>query len=309
MDVRNYNSMLLLTRREMDDTIHKYKPCLVQNNWKMQRFLDTNLGVRRTDAIAKHNKQFATRDEATENVLVFTPWWKDDTKPDVYLGGTPKVAEVNLNTLRSHSEFLKGRRSKSLPRGGAMEPLARMAMEGMRRDDRQTDKQARRRRTPSQRRHTEENQTQAIEDMRMHRDHFTNDWTAQMEADFLNPRQTRHAAQNKSNWMALSNGMKHLIRMTYRTAQGHPITNTEEQANHFGSHLRHWMGVWRDHYITSDEYWRVMNLTGEGRLGYVHTRPCRYYVDGTFCKNEDGCQHLHIREKAEGRNTRYRRGA
>ena len=44
LDLRNYNAMLQLTRKEMDDAIAKYKPCLVQNNWKMQRFLYTNLG-------------------------------------------------------------------------------------------------------------------------------------------------------------------------------------------------------------------------------------------------------------------------
>ena len=31
LDLRNYNSMLHLTRKEMDDAIAKYKPCLVQN--------------------------------------------------------------------------------------------------------------------------------------------------------------------------------------------------------------------------------------------------------------------------------------
>jgi hypothetical protein len=173
-------------------------------------------------------------------------------------------------------------------------------MEGLRRDERQTDKQTRRRRTPSRGRQTDEteNQTQAIDDMRMNRDHFTQDWTAQMEADFLNPRTARHAASNKQTWDSLSTGMRNLIRMTYRTAIGHPISNSEEQANHFGSHLKHWMTTRREYHITSDEYWRVSNLLKENGPGYIHTRPCKWYTEGSNCRLEDTCQHLHVRQKS-----------
>ncbi len=125
-----------------------------------------------------------TKEDAAANELVFTPWWKDNTTPDAYLGGTPKAAEVNVDTLRSHSDFLKTRRSKSLPRGGALEPLTRMAMKGLREDDKQTDRQARRHRSPSQRRQTGGSETQAVDDMRMFRENFTTDWTAQMEEQF-----------------------------------------------------------------------------------------------------------------------------
>ncbi len=84
LDVRNYNSMLLLTRKEMDDAIATYKHCLVQNNWEMQNFLDTNLGVRRQETITKHDRQFDTREEASQNKLVFTPWWREQTQSDIY---------------------------------------------------------------------------------------------------------------------------------------------------------------------------------------------------------------------------------
>ena len=79
LDVRNYNAMLHRTRQEQDDTIHKYKPCLAQNNWKMQSFLDTNSTVRRQNALVRHNKHFETKEDAAANELVFTPWWKDNT--------------------------------------------------------------------------------------------------------------------------------------------------------------------------------------------------------------------------------------
>ena len=101
--------------------------------------------------------------------------------------------------------------------------------------------------------------------------------------------------------------MNNLVRVTYRTAVSNPITNSNEQANHFGSHLKHWMDVWRNHDITSDEYWRVTNLAQDRGLGFIHTRPCRCYAEGEFCRNEHECQHLHVGEK-DGGGKRYRRG-
>ena len=66
--------------------------------------------------------------------LIFTPWWKDDTYPDYYAGGTPQEAVVSETTLKAHSDFLRARRSKSLPRGVAIDPVARM-VEGQRSDE------------------------------------------------------------------------------------------------------------------------------------------------------------------------------
>ena len=111
--------------------------------------------------------------------------YKDDTTPDRYLGGKPQTAEVNPDTLESHSRFLRTRRAKSLPRGGAMDPVARMAMDGMRIDERQ----ARRNRSPSEARQTRGAATQNVDDMIVYRDKSTTDWTATMEASFLDPRQ------------------------------------------------------------------------------------------------------------------------
>jgi hypothetical protein len=299
LDGRNYNSFLSHTRHELDATIYRYKPCLVQNNWKMQSFLDTNLGVRRQNAQVRHNRNFETREEAIANELVLIEWWKDSSTPDVYLGGTPKTADVNPDTLKSHSEFLRSRRSRSLPRGGALDDVTRMAMEGMRRDERCTDRQTRRR-SHSRGRQTEEtmDQTQSLDDMRMNRDHYTEHWTMQMETDFLNPRMARHAASNKHTWDSLNTAWKNLIRMTYRTAMGHPISNSEEQANHFGSHLKGWMATRREYHITSEEYWRIANLLKENGPGYIHTRPCKWYTEGSDCRLGDTCKHMHVRQKS-----------
>jgi hypothetical protein len=72
LDLQNFNAMNRLTRTELDDTIRKYKPCIGQNNWMMQKFLDTNLGIRRQEATRRAGHD-----------LDFTVWWEDTTLPDV----------------------------------------------------------------------------------------------------------------------------------------------------------------------------------------------------------------------------------
>jgi hypothetical protein len=151
-------------------------------------------------------------------------------------------------------------------------------------------------------------QTQLLEEMRMNRDHFTNEWTLRMEADFLNPRTARHASSNKQTWDGLPTSVKNLIRMTYRTAMNHPISNSEEQANHFGSHLKSWMATRRDFDITSEEYWRVTNLLMANGPGYIHTRPCKWLLDEGLCRLGDECKHLHVHPKViTAGQTKYRR--
>ena len=206
LDLRNYNSMLELTRREMDDTIAKYKPCLGQNNWMMQRFLDTNLTARRQAMIERHSRMFATLEDAQANKLEFEPWWKDASVPDKYHGDTPQTARVSSETPHSHSRFLKERRAKSLPRGGPIDSVARMAMTGMRIDERQT----RRGRSPSVARQTRGAAVQNVDDTTVYRELFTTDWTAMMEANFLDQRITRHGSNNRAHWDQLTNAMKKL---------------------------------------------------------------------------------------------------
>jgi hypothetical protein len=151
-----------------------------------------------------------------------------------------------------------------------------------------------------------------VEEMRMHRDHFTVEWTMRMEADFLNPRTARHAASNKQTWDGLTTSMKNLIRMTYRTALTHPISNSEEQANHFGSHLKSWMQTRREFDISSEEYWRITNLLAQEGPGWIHTRPCKWHLEDANCRMGEDCKHLHVFPKrstagAHYQQTKFRR--
>jgi hypothetical protein len=303
LDLKNYNAFLEHTRQELDDTIVKYKPVLGQNNWKMQAFLTTNLTVRRGEAKARHSRTFKTLEEAKDNRLEFTPWWSDKTGGDVYRGGRPHLPEVNVHTLGEHRNFLQERRSQSRPSGAPLDEVTRRAMEGMNMED-ATNRQMRGRSPGGDRQTgqtgrrntlTQELSTQNVNEMRIAREEHTLDWTRDMEANFLNPMHSRHGQANRANWMQLSEGMKNIARITYRTAQGRPISTPDEQDNHFAAHLKHILDIHRNYRTSSEEYWRIINFVNSAGLGCLSTKPCKYFSDGTYCRNADNCHHLHVR--------------
>jgi hypothetical protein len=157
-------------------------------------------------------------------------------------------------------------------------------------------------------------QTTNVRDMRITDERFTRDWTKDMETDWLDPKRTMRGKRNADNWMQLTPGMKNMVRMTYRTAIGKPISTVEEQAAHFGSHFKNWQALFNDYLVDSDEYWRVSQRIHEGGLGSINTKPCRYFANGIHCKNEEHCRHLHARDRnvgagegEEDRGTRRRR--
>ncbi len=71
--LQQYNAMNLMTRDEMDDAVRKYRPCIGQHNWMMQKFLDTNSGVRRQEA-----------ERTAAHKLFWPKWWEDPRMPDNY---------------------------------------------------------------------------------------------------------------------------------------------------------------------------------------------------------------------------------
>jgi hypothetical protein len=312
LDIRNYNSIIELTRKEADDTIAKYKACLGQNNWRMQKNLDTNLTVRRQEDSRRHSQSFATRQEAEMNKLKFVPWWKDDTQPDEYHGGTPQMPLLNEKTLQQHVDFVNERKSQARSSGARLERVTQMVVDGYKLDEQHAG--ARRGRSPMEDRQTRRNrsqtrgmaaqssggQTMNVRDMRITDEKFTQDWTKENEAEWLDPAKTMRGRRNAENWMQLTPGMKNMVRMTYRTAVGKPITNLEEQAAHFGSHFKHWQALFNTHQVESDEYWRIAQTIHECGLGSINTKPCRYYAEGRHCKNGYNCRHLHVREKSVG---------
>ena len=308
LDLKNYNAFLEHTRQELDDTIVKYKPVLGQNNWKMQAFLMTNLKVRRDAAKARHPKTFTSLEEAQANRLEFTPWWSDKTGGDVYRGGRPHLPEVNVRTLGEHKNFVNERRSQSRPSGAPLDEVTRRAMEGMNMEE-DTNRQ-RRGRSPGGDRQTgrsntmaQEMSTQNMNEMRISREEHTLDWTKDMETNFLNPMNSRHGQSNRTNWMQLSEGMKNIDRKTYRTAQGRPITSPDEQDNHFAAHLKHIMDLHRNYRTSSEEYWRIINYVNSEGVGSLSTKPCKYFSEGTLCRNGENCHHLHVRLNELGGGT------
>jgi hypothetical protein len=259
----------------------------------------TNLKTRRSEAAARHAQTFQTRDEALANKLEFKPWWSDNTEGDVYRGGQPHTAEVNVRTLGEHRNFILERRSQSRPSGARLDAVTMRAMEGMDLEE-DTNRQTRGRSPGGYRRTGKSNppalalSTQNVNDMRVSREEYTLDWTKNMETNFLNSTNTRHAQANRANWMQLSEGMKNIARKTYRTAQGRPITNSAEQDNHFASHLKHIMDIHWNYTTSSEEYWRILNYVNSEGMGSVSTKPCKYFSEGLNCRNAENCHHLHV---------------
>jgi hypothetical protein len=143
-------------------------------------------------------------------------------------------------------------------------------------------------------------QTMNVRDMRITDEKFTQDWTKENEAEWLDPTKTMRGRRNAENWMQFTPGMKNMVRMTYRTAVGKHITNLEEQAAHFGCHFKHWQALFNTHQVESDEYWRIAQIIHECGLGSINTKPCRYFAEGKHRKNGYNCRHLHVREKSVG---------
>jgi hypothetical protein len=285
------------------------------------------LTVRRDEEIRRHARSFATRDEAMQNKLEFEPWWSDDTGGDEYRGGTPEMPVANEKTIAQYKNFMEERKSQGRSTGGKLGHVLQTAVDGYNYDKK--SEETRRGRSPTEERQQRRNkslprgmhtqaagrgQTVNIKDLRVTEEKFTRDWTKGMETDWVDPRMTMKGKRNGDNWMQFTPAMKNLVRMTYRTAEAKPITNTEEQAAHFGSHFKNWTLLMNDYWMDSDEYWRIMERIHIGGLGCISTKPCRYYANGIFCKNEDTCRHLHAREKhfeggdgEEDRGTRRRR--
>jgi hypothetical protein len=290
----------------------------------MQKILDTNLTVRRDEDSRRHARSFATREEAMENKLEFVPWWSDDSAGDEYHGGIPQMPVPNEKTIEQYMNFKEERKSQGRSSGGKLAHVLQTVVDGYNYDVKFDE--VRRGRSPTEERQPRRNkslprgmyagrgQTVNVKDLRVTDEKFTKDWTKDMETDWLDPRKTVKGKRNADNWMQFTPAMKNLVRMTYRTAMTKPITNTEEQAAHFGSHFKHWTALMNDYSMDSDEYWRITERIHIGGLGCISTKPCRYFANAIHCKNEDTCRHLHARDKnfvggdgEDDRGTRRRR--
>ena len=270
LDIRSYNSFIELTRKEADDTIAKYKACLGQNNWRMQTFLDTNLTVRRQEDSRRHSQSFATRQEAETNKLQFVPWWKDETQPDEYHGGTPQMPILNGRTIGQHVDFVNERKSQARSSGAKLERVTQMVVDGYKLDEQHAG--ARRGRSPMEDRQTRRNrsqtrgmaaqssggQTMNVRDMRITDEKFTQDWTKENEAEWLDPTKTMRGRRNAENWMQLTPGMKNMVRMTYRTAVGKQTWRSRQHT------LDVTLSIGRR--SSTPIRWRVMNTGGSHKL-------------------------------------------